>query len=71
MSGGPICQCDQRLLPVDDRHWEVTQRRMNHSAFSGYHRTPSKYSTVRCRVCHACWRTTARYVNQLPDAAPL
>lgn len=48
--------------------WAVTQRRCNHSAFNGYHRTPSAYSEVRCGKCRARWRTRAAYVATLPDA---
>lgn len=46
----------------------VTQRLCNHSAFNGYQRTPSDYSTVRCCVCGNSWRTRANYVADLPDA---
>lgn len=72
VSGGRVCQCltgtpkDRRRARVTA--WEVTQRRCNHSAFSGHHRTPSTYSAVRCTRCRASWRTQATYVNMLPDA---
>jgi hypothetical protein len=46
----------------------VTQRLCNHSAFNGYHYTPSDYSTVRCCQCGVHWRTKASYVRRLPDA---
>lgn len=50
------------------RHWHVTQRRGNRSAFNGYHWTPSDYSRVRCPIDGLTWRTKAAYVDGLPDA---
>ena len=61
------CKCPERDKPVADRAWVVIDRRCHHSAFSGYHRTPSDYSTVHCRCCRAVGRTKAAYVDQLPD----
>jgi hypothetical protein len=48
--------------------WRVLDRRANHSAFNGYHWTPSDYSGVRCGTCGRYWRTKAAYVDTLPDA---
>ena len=62
------CHCPERKKPIQQRAWVVTQRRCHHSAFSGYHRTPSDYSTVHCLVCGACGRTRASYVECLRDA---
>jgi hypothetical protein len=45
----------------------VRQRYCNHSAFNGYHRTPSRYSGVRCDDCLWPWRTLAS-VTSLPDS---
>lgn len=67
MSGGTACACDERDKPVVERNWVVVQRRCNHSAFSGYHYTPSEWSAIFCRSCRALWRTKARYVNKLRD----
>jgi hypothetical protein len=67
MSGGYACHCEERDKPIAERAWFVTQRRCNHSAFSGYHYTPSAWSTIRCPVCRTVWRTKASYVNQLKD----
>lgn len=55
--------------PMAERrsNWRVSQRLCNHSAFNGYHRTPSAYSEVFCKVCSARWRTTAAYVKNLWD----
>jgi hypothetical protein len=61
MSGGKACRCD-------NPQWRVIQRHCNHSAFSGYHYTPSAYSSVFCMSCDAHWRTKADYVARLPDA---
>ena len=61
------CHCAERAKPVSDRAWEVTQRYENHSAFNGYHRTPSAYSSIHCVACNANWRTKAGYVAQLQD----
>ena len=63
MSAGWACRC-----PKPDRQWEVTQRRCNHSTFNGSRWTPSRYSEVRCRGCRSIWRTTAAYVDRLPNA---
>lgn len=63
------CQCGERKKPVKDRRWVVYQRNCHHSAFSGYHRTYSDYSTVKCNGCGAVGRTKAAYVRDLPDAA--
>lgn len=60
MSGGTVCKCDPK-------RWAVIQRKCNHSAFNGYHRTPSDYSTVVCLDCGRPWRTKAKYVDKLPD----
>ena len=61
MSQGSACRCRPRRV-------EVLQRKCNHSAFNGYHRTPSEYSSVACLSCHRTWRTKAAYVDQAPDA---
>lgn len=68
MSGGPTCSCPERKKPLAERRWRVTQRYCNHSAFNGYHWTPSDYSEVRCMECRVFWRTKAAYVDSLPDA---
>lgn len=52
-----------------ERNWVVTTRRGNHSAFSGYHFTPSDYSAVACNTCGEWGRTKAKYVAQLPDGS--
>jgi hypothetical protein len=46
----------------------VTQRWCNHSAFNGYRRTLSLYSTVVCAKCGNHWRSKSDYVDKLPDA---
>lgn len=48
----------------------VLKRRCNYSAFNGYHRTPSDYSTVKCTACNFSWRTKASYVESLKDGMP-
>lgn len=48
--------------------WVVVARRCNHSAFNGYHWTPSNYSGIKCLDCGRYWRTDAGYVRTLPDA---
>ena len=67
MSGGTACHCDEREKPVRERNWRVVQRCCNHSAFNGYHYTPSEWSAIFCRSCRALWRTKADYVCLLPD----
>ena len=61
------CHCEERRKPVEKRNWTVYQRHCNHSAFNGYHWTPSDYSLIRCERCGRLWRTKARYVVRLPD----
>lgn len=61
-------ECLERAKPVQERNWVVSQRYCNHSAFNGYHYTPSDYSTVRCKSCGAVGRTKANYVESLKDA---
>lgn len=61
------CKCGERKKPLSDRNWRVLQYRCNHSAFNGYHQTPSEYSTVCCDACGASGRTNAKYVNELYD----
>jgi hypothetical protein len=61
MGAGLACRC-----PEPDRSkWVIVQFRCNHSAFSGYHRTPSAYSGIRCLGCGTFWRTKAAYVETL------
>jgi hypothetical protein len=66
MSGGVACRCK----PPNRALWVVIQRNCNHSAFNGYRRTWSRYSAVHCRGCIGIWRTTAAYVDDLPDGEP-
>lgn len=67
MSMGGFCTCDERKKPVAERRWLVMDRNCNHSAFNGYHRTASEWSSVRCASCRSIWRTKANYVNRLKD----
>jgi len=46
----------------------VSVRCGNHSAFNGYHFTPSDYSGVYCGACGTPWRTKAKYVGMLKDS---
>lgn len=62
------CKCDERKKPVHLRQWRVYDRNCHYSAFSGYRRTYSDYSTVGCDVCGRIGRTKARYVYVLKDA---
>lgn len=62
------CSCEERTKPIAERAWVVWHRRCHYSAFSGYHRTPSDYSTVRCLRCGSVGRTKAKYVSQLRDS---
>lgn len=75
MSGGCACQCSEKTEPLFQpkgsnrpaRLWRVMQRRCNHSAFNGYHETPSQYSSIQCLRCGAVWRTKAEYQWALAD----
>jgi hypothetical protein len=62
------CDCPERKKKHPaDRNWFVVDRYCNYSAFSGYHRTPSDYSSLTCHTCGACWRTKAQYVGYLKN----
>jgi hypothetical protein len=63
MSGGLFCSCE----PVDRSKWVVIDRLCSYSAFSGYHRKSSDWSSVGCTGCGHMWRTKAAYVASLPD----
>lgn len=65
MSKSFNCKCKERDKPIAQRNWEITQYRCNHSAFSGYHYTPSDYSTIHCKTCDSWGRTKAAFVKQL------
>lgn len=65
MSQGPACKCEAKK--DKGQFWRVLQRGCNHSAFNGYKRTPSDYSTVICLKCRALWRTKADFVSLLLD----
>jgi hypothetical protein len=65
------CRCPERKKPVAERNWRVSQYQCHHSAFSGYHWTPSEYSTVFCLNCNAVGRTKAAYVHQLKEGSLL
>lgn len=73
MSGGKACQCSEKTEPLSQpagsnrpaRLWRASQWRCNHSAFNGYHHTPSAYSSVTCIRCGAYWRTKAPYADSL------
>src|SRR5687767_10858312 len=73
MSGGQACNCAEKSEPLvadgnrPARLWRVLQRYCNHSAFNGYHYTPSRYSSVCCLRCGNHWRTKSDYVMLLPD----
>ncbi len=63
MSGGQACRCDRGDRDVQ----VVTRRKSRCSAFDGYHVKPSAYSEVFCTVCHAIWRTKAKYIENMAD----
>lgn len=65
MSGGEICRCPESKKPIKERRWGVTDYKCNHSAFNGYHWTPSDYSALVCLECRAIWRTKAAYVDDI------
>lgn len=68
MSTGQFCSCG-RDPRTDKEDLVVTALKCNHSAFNGYHYTPSAWSAVRCirPGCHGQWRTKSSYVYQLPN----
>lgn len=68
MSSGNACKC-KGSRKEKMKNWRVLQRHCNHSAFNGYHYTPSDYSSIHCigKGCPGSWRTKADYVYDLPD----
>lgn len=68
MSAGFNCKCPERAKPVAERAWRVTQRNYQTSAFSGYRKEYTARSTVQCTACRCIGRTSASYVDRLPDA---
>lgn len=65
MSGGEACKCPERQKPIRERLWECWDYKCNHSAFNGYHWTPSDYSAVFCTVCEKLWRTKAGWASEI------
>ena len=59
------CHCEERKKPLNERDWTILQYKHHHSAFNGYRRTPSDYSSVTCNRCHAWGRTKAAWVDDL------
>lgn len=49
------------------KFWRIVHYKHNHSAFNGYHRTYSEWSSIICVApgCLASWRTEAAYVEKL------
>jgi hypothetical protein len=70
MSTGFECHCEERQKPLAERNWRVTKRNFHTSAFSGYRRTYSDYSTVLCLSCMRIGRTKANYVTGVKDIKP-
>ena len=66
-TSGGSCKCPERKKPISERKWVVIDRNCNHSAFNGYHCTPSTYSALNCQSCGSVWRTDAKYVADLSD----
>lgn len=75
MSQGTICHRHERS------NYRLAHVRHNHSAFSGYHRTYSDYSSVVCvapdptssnphNVCSHRWNSKAAWVDNLPHLSP-
>ncbi len=69
MSQGTACKCPgHRQADWRKKYWRIIQLLCNYSAFSGYHRTASDYSGLRCLNCGTYWRTKAAYVHTLKHA---
>ncbi len=62
MSGFP---CEDKTTHKPS--WRVLVRNGNYSDFNGGRFTPSKYSSLQCGTCGAVWRTSAKYVQTIPD----
>lgn len=56
------CRCKEKNKR---ENWRIMQYRCNHSAFNGYRRTPSNYSSLQCLICTRVWRTKAEYVDEI------
>lgn len=59
------CTCGRKKGDYSDL--VIVEYKCNHSAFNGYHYTPSDYSLVRCTRpgCIGLWRTKAAYVDKI------
>ena len=60
------CKCPQKN-DEDFRlkNWKILQYKQHRSAFAGYKKTESVYSTVKCEDCGAVGRTKANYVDEI------
>ena len=67
MSSYTVCTCGRKRGDYTDL--VVIARRSNHSAFNGYHFTPSNFSHIVCtrKGCCGNRRSDAPYVENLPD----
>lgn len=67
MSAHIACTCGRKRGDRSDL--VVIERNCNHSAFNGYHYTPSDYSEIMCMRpgCVGMWRTKAEYADTLPN----
>lgn len=64
MSKGTACRC-KGTKEEKRKNWVVVNYKCNYSAFSGYHRTASDYSLLKCNSCNAHWRTKAPYATEI------
>lgn len=65
MSGGNVCMCGESKKRIENRNWVIVDYKCNFSAFNGWRKQPSDYSSVRCVECGFSWRTKAGYVSKL------
>jgi hypothetical protein len=60
------CRCPEKNeREFRKQHWKVLQYKFNKSAFNGYRKEESDYSTVQCDVCGSVGRTKGKYVDEI------
>ena len=63
------CACQESKKPVKERNWRIIEYKHQHQRPNGTKSArpiKSALSTIRCDSCGDMWRTSAKYVDELP-----